>query len=299
VIDAAKDGFQEHGYRITWKLTLSELRKVSELRAEVFCRELGWTGSPEDRVERDEFDDGSTHIAVLDEASEVIGAVRMTRSGAPWMLDTVFSALAPEREISKRSDTAEASRLAVHRRWRGRRLGNGMRACDLLYKAAYVYCRTSGIRYLYMVTSDIVLEHMQRSGLPCQAISAPRQMPDGVRAVTVVLDWDRIRAIPTLADWYESGWQMPPANPPGVTVRARSQRRALGPGSRPVREFVGPRRARMSRCLPLETARSSRGTARVGDARSKFDGTMASVSRITGDPIMEMNKRKNLRLVEY
>src|SRR3954468_13850340 len=99
------DGFQEHGYRITWKPTLSELRKVSELRAEVFCRELGWTGSPEDRVERDEFDDGSTHIAVLDEESEVIGAVRMTRSGAPWMLDTVFSALAPEREIAKGSDT--------------------------------------------------------------------------------------------------------------------------------------------------------------------------------------------------
>jgi N-acyl-L-homoserine lactone synthetase len=299
VLDAAMDGFQEHGYRITWKLTLSELRKVSELRAEVFCRELGWTGSPEDRVERDEFDDGSTQIAVLDEESEVIGAVRMTGSGAPWMLDTVFSALAPEREISKDCDTAEASRLAVHRRWRGRRLQNGMRACDLLYKAAYVYCRTNGIRYLYMVTSDIVLEHMQRSGLPCQAIGAPRQMPDGVRAVTVVLDWNRIRAIPALADWYESGWQMPPASPPGVTVAARSRRRALGPWSRPVRESVGPGRARMSRCLPLEPARSGCGTARAGDARSKFDRTMASGSPITGDPIMEMNRRKSLRPGEY
>lgn len=299
MLDATMDGFQERGYRVTWKLTLSELRKVSELRAEVFCRELGWTGSPEDRVERDEFDDGSTHIAVLDEESEVIGVVRMTRSGAPWMLDTVFSALAPEREITKGSDTAEASRLAVHRRWRGRCLNNGMRACDLIYKAAYVYCRTNGIRYLYMVTSDIVLEHMQRSGLPCQAISAPRQMPDGLRAVTVVLDWDRIRAIPALADWYESGWQMPPASPPGVTVAASSRRRGLGPWSRPVREFAGPRRAGMSRCSPVAPARASRGTARVGDARSKFARTRASVSPLTGGPVMEISNRKSLRLGKY
>lgn len=204
--DTAMDGFQEHGYRTAWSLTLSELRKVSELRAEVFCRELGWTGSPDDRVERDEFDDDSTHVAVLDEQSEVIGAVRMIKSRAPWMLDTVFSALASASGITKGSDTAEASRLVVHRRWRGRRLTNGMRACDLIYKAAYVYCRTNGIRYLYMVTSDIVIEHLQRSGLPCRAISAPRRMPDGVYAVTVVLDWNRIREIPTLADWYESGW---------------------------------------------------------------------------------------------
>src|ERR1044071_9107307 len=45
------------------------------------------------RVEWDEFDYDSTHVAILDEQSEVIGAVRMIKSGAPWMLDTVFSAL--------------------------------------------------------------------------------------------------------------------------------------------------------------------------------------------------------------
>ena len=95
----------------------------------------------------------------------------------------------------------------MNRRWRGRRLANGRRVCDLLYKAAYAYCRLHEIRYLYMVVSDIVLEHMLRSGLPCREISAPRQMSDGVRAVTVVLDWNRVREIPAIADWYESGWQ--------------------------------------------------------------------------------------------
>jgi N-acyl-L-homoserine lactone synthetase len=114
----------------------------------------------------------------------------------------VFTELAPPRPITKSCDAAEASRLAVNRRWRGKRLENGMRACDLIYRAAYVYCRVNAIRYLYLVTSDIVLAHMQRSGLPCEAISAPRVMPDGVRALTVVIDWDRIRESPTFARWF-------------------------------------------------------------------------------------------------
>lgn len=231
-------GFHEHDYRITWRLAPSELRKMSELRADVFCRELGWTGAPEDQVERDEFDDDSTHIAVLDGQSEVVGVVRLIKSRAPWMLDTVFSALAPAGRITRGADAAEASRLAVHRQWRGKRLGNGMRACDLLYKAAYVYCRVNGIRYLYMVVSDIVLEHMRRSGLPCQALGAPRRMPDGVLAATVVLDWTRIREVPALADWYASGWEMPPANGPSALDGVLSPRRVANSEQRPVVEAI-------------------------------------------------------------
>lgn len=204
VLDSSVEGFYECGYRVAWSLTASEQRKVSELRAEVFCRELGWTGSREDHVECDEFDDASTHLAVFDEDRELIGAVRMIKSAAPWMLDTVFTKLAPASPIDKAIDTAEASRLAVNRRWRGRRLGNGMRACDLVYKAAYLYCKLNSIRYLYLVTSDIVLAHMQRSGLPCRALSTPCLMPDGVRALTVVIDWARIGETPALAAWFES-----------------------------------------------------------------------------------------------
>jgi N-acyl-L-homoserine lactone synthetase len=231
VLDTAMEGFQEYGYRIAWRLSPSELREVSELRADVFGRELGWTATQEGGVERDEFDDDSTHLAVLDSQSGVVGAVRLIASRAPWMLDTVFSALGPDGGIARAADAAEASRLAVHRRWRGKRLGDGMRACDLLYKAAYVYCRIHGIRYLYMVVSDIVLAHMQRAGLPCCAIGAARLMPDGVRAVAVVLDWARIREIPKLAAWYASGWEARrtglPSSPeravPGLVARAVSR----------------------------------------------------------------------------
>jgi N-acyl-L-homoserine lactone synthetase len=215
VSDKLTNGFREHDYRITWRPTAAELCQIGELRAEVFCRELGWTGSADDRTERDEFDDAATQLAVI-HGSEVIGTVRLSKARAPWMLDTVFCALAPAGRIAKDPDTAEASRLAVSRKWRGKRLANGMRTCDLLYKAAYVYCRINGIRHLYIVVSDIVLNHMQRSGLPCRQIGAMRQMPDGVRATTVVIDWHRIGEDPALAAWFQTGWQMPPPPPTSV-----------------------------------------------------------------------------------
>lgn len=210
--DKLTNGFREQDYRITWRPTPAELRQIGELRAEVFCRELRWTGSPDARIEQDEFDDSATQLAVV-HGTEVIGTVRLSKARAPWMLDTVFCSLAPASRISKDPDTAEASRLAVSRTWRGKRLANGMRTCDLLYKAAYVYCQVNAIRHLYIVVSDIVLNHMQRSGLPCRQIGAMRQMPDGVRATTVVIDWNRIGEVPALAAWFHAGWQMPPTPP--------------------------------------------------------------------------------------
>ena len=222
MFDASIEGFRDSGYRVSWKLTATEQRKVSELRADVFCRELGWTGSRDDRTESDEFDDDSTHLAVFDEHSDLIGAVRITRAAAPWMLDTVFAELAPATRIKKAVDTAEASRLAVSRAWRGKRVANGMRACDLVYRAAYIYCRLNAIRQLYLVTSDIVLAHMQRAGLPCEALSTPRTMPDGVRALTVVIDWDRLRDTATFDRWFAPSPRPRPQPRPAAAVALSS-----------------------------------------------------------------------------
>jgi N-acyl-L-homoserine lactone synthetase len=182
---------------------------VHALRADVFCRELGWVGTPEDEAEWDEFDPSSTHVAVLDERAEVVAAVRVTGHDARWMLDSIFHALARTGLVEKRPGTAEASRLVVARRWRKMRLGSGMRTCDLLYKGAYAYCTTRAIRHVYMVTSDVVLRHMVRTGLPCEPLAGPIRMPDGVNAMTVKLDWTELPRSPALAAWYESGWRRP------------------------------------------------------------------------------------------
>jgi len=51
--------------------------------------------------------------------------------------------------------------------------------------------------------------------------------------VTAVIDWNRIREIPRLAEWYESGWQVPAANQHGAMKRpsARPERGSFGANS--------------------------------------------------------------------
>jgi N-acyl-L-homoserine lactone synthetase len=201
-------GFHEDDYRVSWQLTQPELRRAHELRAEVFCRELKWVGSRDDALERDEFDGDSVHIGVFEGGTRLVASVRLTHEGAPWMLDTVFQHLLPAP--IQRRHAMEASRLAVTTQSRNVRLKNGRRVCDLLYKSAYAYCSLRGVRYLYMVTSDIVLRHMTRACLPCVPLARPKRMPDGVAAVPVVLNWDRIRDVPALRRWYDEGWSSSP-----------------------------------------------------------------------------------------
>jgi N-acyl-L-homoserine lactone synthetase len=128
------------------------------------------------------------------------------------MLDSVFRRLAAPELVKKRSDTAEASRLVVAKSSRVTRLPDGRRTCDLVYKGAYAYCVTNGVRHVYMVTSDVVLRHMLRTGLPCVALAAPVRMPDGVTAVAVKLDWPHLYRVPALASWYRSGWESRPTH---------------------------------------------------------------------------------------
>lgn len=199
-------GLLECGYLATWELTPPELHRIKQLRGEVFSRELGWVGTDANCEERDEFDAGSVPIALLDEHSEIVGSLRLTRHDKPWMLDTVFRELDPCRIVVKCEDTAEVSRLLVVRKSRNIRLANGRHLCDLLYKATYLYCQLQSVRYLYMVTSNVVLRHLRQSGLPCLPLTPPYRMSDGVRAVVVRLDWGALAERPAVAAWYNSGW---------------------------------------------------------------------------------------------
>jgi N-acyl-L-homoserine lactone synthetase len=213
-------GFCDQGYRITWNPTASELQKIHELRASVFCRELQWVGSPADRCEQDQFDEGSTHIAVLAPDGDLAATARLLSGDAPWMLHGVFRDLVPTIEMLKRESAIEASRLAVAGRFRGVRLGNGMRVSDLLYKAAHLLCRSTGVRYVYMVVSNVVLRHMTCAGLPCAPIGPPKRMRDGVIAIPVLLDWRRIDES-TVRRWHAAEPAVRQVEP--ARVRAPSQ----------------------------------------------------------------------------
>jgi N-acyl-L-homoserine lactone synthetase len=198
-----RSGFWEEGFRVTWAPDAAELAGVHALRAEVFCRELRWVGTPSDDRERDEFDAGCTTIAVLRPGAEVLGTIRLVPSDRPWMFDQVFRDLVPDHGALRRERSVEASRLAVSRGARRVRLSGGRTIADLVFKAAFRVCLQRGVRYVYMLTSDKVGRRLTGTGLPAAPLGAPTEMPDGVVAVPLGVDWEDLAATSSLRAWFE------------------------------------------------------------------------------------------------
>lgn len=202
-MSSATSGFWEDGFRVTWAPSAAELSGAHALRAEVFCRELGWVGSPSHDLERDAFDAHCTSIVVVSPDDEVVATIRLVPGDQPWMFDEVFSALVPDPAALLRTGAVEASRLAVARDARRVRLRSGRRLADLLFKAAYVFCREEAIRHVYMLTSDTVGRRLTTTGIPCVPLAAPTQMPDGVVALPLALDWEHLRPDAPVRAWFE------------------------------------------------------------------------------------------------
>jgi N-acyl-L-homoserine lactone synthetase len=195
-------GFYEDGFKVTWSPSRAELVAAHALRADVFCRELAWVGSRSVELEKDDFDAHCTTVVVVEPDGEVVATVRLVPGDRPWMFDEIFRFLLREPDALHRAGGVEASRLAVARKSRAVRLGNGRRLAELLFKATYLLCRQRGDQYVYMVTSDVVGRRFTTAGLPCSALAPGTRMPDGVLAVPLVLDWDALRS-EALRAWFE------------------------------------------------------------------------------------------------
>lgn len=236
-------GFWEDGYRITWRPDARMLREALALRADVFCRELRWVGRPSDRLERDAFDAHATSIVVLDAASAVVATVRLIDGNRPWMLDGPFRGLLPEHVAPRRAGAMEASRLAVSRDARAIRLRSGRRVAELLFKAAWIVSRLNGVGRLYLVASRAVSRRLTSAGLPCVPLAPPTRMPDGVDAVPILLDWERLGAEAPVRSWFDDGMDARPRAPRrredlGAPIAARADIVAGDRGERVVRGWV-------------------------------------------------------------
>ena len=149
------------------------LKSAFELRYQVYCIECSFL-SPEDYpdgVESDEYDEGAAHFYAFDAEDELVGYVRLLRTGPDALFPiqkrcalSVDGAALPAAEQS-----AEISRLMVrgdYRRRRGDRLSGvtakqnnavfaGDRRCEApqillgLYRQMYAYSREHGIRHWY------------------------------------------------------------------------------------------------------------------------------------------------------
>jgi N-acyl-L-homoserine lactone synthetase len=197
-------GFWEDGYRVSWAPTPKERAEAHALRADVFCRELQWVGTRSDVVEVDDFDPHAVPIVVTAPGGEVVATIRLVPSDRPWMFDDVFRALLPDPAALRRAGSVEISRLAVAPAARRVRLSSGRTLADLLFKAAFNVCRSRDVRWVYMVTSDVVGRRLMRGGLPCDPIAAGTRMPDGVVAVPLELDLDRFSEGTPMRAWFDA-----------------------------------------------------------------------------------------------
>ncbi len=196
--------FFEDGFRVTWAATPKERAEAHALRADVFCRELRWVGSRSDVVEVDEFDPHAVPIVVTAPGGGVVATIRLVPSDRPWMFDEIFRGLLPDASALCRTGSMEISRLAVAPTARRVRLSNGRTLADLLFKAAFNVCRLRAVRWVYMVTSDIVGRRLMRGGLPCAPLAEGTRMPDGVLAIPLQLDLDRFSEGTPMRAWFDA-----------------------------------------------------------------------------------------------
>lgn len=66
-----------------------EMEQAYRLRHDVFVDKLKWVPGNIERLERDQYDEGSVHIGVFEDL-DLVGYCRFTPYGKPWMLTGEF-----------------------------------------------------------------------------------------------------------------------------------------------------------------------------------------------------------------
>lgn len=176
------------------------------LRASVFRSELRWIGNPGDDMDIDSLDDHAVHFFTLNPAGRVIAALRILPAKEKWMFEEYFPDLAPSDTQLHAPDACEISRLAIAREWRHHRIDSDLTVADLLYKGVFLYCLGHQIRLCNMVTTEALVDHLRKKGMPIHVIDTHR-MADGLLAITAQLDWflfigNNISQCPTRLAWY-------------------------------------------------------------------------------------------------
>jgi acyl homoserine lactone synthase len=210
--------WREEGYRIKMLTSNEELAKSFRLRHEIFAEELRWVEHKSDGMEIDTYDNQTVPFGVFDPYENLCSYMRLILTDQTFMMERDFGFLVSEEHaIRKSSDTAEISRLCVAPFARNTVVsGNfGIHSTSLLLlKGIFQWCRISGIRFLYAVTEEKVWRLYRVKGFPFKPIGEAYTMPDGIKAVALLMDWEEFIAQnkskrPQLVEWFNQAPQGP------------------------------------------------------------------------------------------
>ena len=181
----------EPEYKIKFPLKNNQLINSYKLREQVFCKELNWAQSTKELLEIDEFDKNSQHLGVTDKHDNLLGTLRFTPSQHEWLMEKYFEDLLPlDFRYLKNRNSAEVTRMAIDSDSRAICVIDGRSIADLLYKGIYDYCKLNKLTRVYIVVSTSVLRHLKIRRMPVKSIGKSKVMPDGVKAVAAVIDWE-------------------------------------------------------------------------------------------------------------
>lgn len=196
----------ESGFKTICGLSPRYTFDYYHLRASVFRAELGWIGTPSDDVDIDSLDTHAVHFYTLSPTGKVIAALRILPPREKWMLEEYFPELIPTDTQLHTVDACEISRLAIDKQWRSYQIDSRLTVAEVLYKGVFQYCLSHQIRVCNMVTTQALVCHLRRKGMPIKVIGR-RRMRDGLLAVMAQLDWyafigSNAQRCPARLSWY-------------------------------------------------------------------------------------------------
>lgn len=183
----------EHGeYRLEYPLQGERLAQAYGLRAQVFCRELEWVGTPWHYTETDAFDESVWHLG-LSTNGQLVAYLRIHPAWTPWMLDTVFAEAVPPGAAPRRPGACEASRLAVSPAFRHTRFSGGQSAASLILQLLYTVCALNQIDKTYVIVTARALRSLRLLGLPCRAWKETLEVAHRDAPMFATIDWEELR----------------------------------------------------------------------------------------------------------
>ena len=209
----------ENDYIVRNLAEAGDLQKAYQLRHLIFAEELGWVLKTESGLEQDDYDKNAVAFGVFDKMNNLSAYMRLIMAGKPFMMENEFSFLvSPEHHIRKGMDTAEVSRLCVAPGARNDTIsGNfGLHSTSIfLLKGVYQWCLQNHVNCLYAVTEEKIYRLYRAKGFPFKLIGEPRQMPDGVIAAALIMDWREFEELnklkrPRMFSWFRQSNSMSP-----------------------------------------------------------------------------------------
>jgi len=201
----------EGPYQVRVLTKRDEILQAFHLRHLIFHEELKWVPNSKDRIESDLYDKKAIFLGAFNVENKLHAFIRLILHKDTFMIENEFSNLVRENyKIRKDYDTAEISRLCIAKEARNKKiLSNfGMHSLSmLLYKGIYIWCKQNYVRYLYAVIEVKLYKIMLRGGFPCRLIGNPTIMPDKIKAVAVIFDWEEFKTLniskkPEMLDWF-------------------------------------------------------------------------------------------------